>query len=69
MTSLGNPIPTYGGDTILRVPMRNTDDRQLITDVSNRVADIYQAGDAYQGADREAFVIRELKAFEERGVE
>jgi len=67
LTSLGNPVPTYGGDTILRVPMRNTDDRELIAQVSNRVADIYQAGDAYKGEDREAFIVGELKAFEAQG--
>jgi len=64
LASLGNPLPTYGGDTVLRIPPRNADDRQLVSEISHKVAAIYRSGDAYQGRDREEFIIRELKKLE-----
>ncbi len=33
------PIPTYGGDTVLRAPMRANDDRAWMSDLSRRVAE------------------------------
>ena len=37
----GPTIPTMGGDTILRVPRTNQDDRQLILDLCRKVAAAY----------------------------
>ncbi len=64
MAELGNPIPTYGGDTILRLPKRNEDDRKFIAEVCHKVAAIYRTGDAYAGRDRDDFIVRELKNLE-----
>jgi hypothetical protein len=46
------PIPTYGGDTVLRAPIRSNDDRKWMSDLSKRVADIYRSGDELVGEER-----------------
>ena len=66
-TVLGDPIPLWGGDTILRIPKSNTDERQQISDVAHRVVDIYRAGDKYVGEERIAFMHKALKEFEANG--
>lgn len=45
------PIPTYGGDTILRVPKSN-DDPALLAELQTIVAEIYFAADALAGEER-----------------
>ena len=48
-----NPIPTYGGDTMLRIPPQaDKDDDLLIKEVARKVAGIYMAHDEYQGQER-----------------
>ncbi|MBM3597651.1 MAG: aromatic ring-hydroxylating dioxygenase subunit alpha [Alphaproteobacteria bacterium] len=42
-TRNGMPTPTHAGDTVLHIPRRNQDDRQLILDTSKRIADAYEA--------------------------
>jgi hypothetical protein len=54
------PVPTYGGDTVVRVARSNSDDRKLIADVQMEVAKIYFAADTYQGEERTAFIRREV---------
>ena len=54
------PFHTYGGDTVLRIPKDNQDDRAMIDRVQRTVADIYFAGDAYEGEDRSEFICREV---------
>ena len=54
------PVPTYGGDTVVRVARSNSDDRKLIADVQTEVAKVYFAADQYQGADRDAYIRREV---------
>ena len=67
-TVLGDPVPLWGGDTILRIPKSNTDERQQISDVAHRVVDIYRAGDKYVGEERVAFMHKALKEFEANGL-
>jgi hypothetical protein len=55
------PVATYGGDTILRIPPSNSDDRKLIESVQRAVAEIYFSADDYVGADRIEFIRREVK--------
>ena len=66
-TVLGDPVPLWGGDTILRIPQSNTDESQQISDVAHRVIDIYRAGDKYDGGERVAFMRKALKEFEANG--
>jgi hypothetical protein len=56
------PFHTYGGDTILCIPKDNQDDRAMIDRVQYTVADIYFAGDTYEGEDRTANIRREVAA-------
>ena len=59
-----SPIPTYGGDTVLRAPIRHNDDRKFMSDLSKRVADIYRSGDDKLGEDRRSSIRSALVALE-----
>ncbi len=62
--TLEKPFHTYGGDTIIRLPKAN-DDRALMDKVQREVAEIYFAGDGYEGDDRVNYIRREVgKKFE-----
>jgi len=67
MTALGQPVPTYGGDTILRVPPTNLDDSALLERVSHKIADIYRAADALVGQERIDVIRNALRELEARG--
>jgi hypothetical protein len=58
------PIPTYGGDTVLRAKLRSNDDRKWMSDLSKRVADIYRSGDALVGEERRDRIRAGLAALE-----
>jgi nitrite reductase/ring-hydroxylating ferredoxin subunit len=58
-------IPTYGGDTMLRIAKSNEDDK-LLKHVAHRVAEIYVSGDRYKGEERNDYIRSELKRFEAR---
>lgn len=58
------PVPTYGGDTVLRAPMRSNDDRAWMSALSRRVAEIYRSGDALLGEKRVAHIRAGLAALE-----
>ncbi|MCC6008467.1 MAG: Rieske 2Fe-2S domain-containing protein [Rhodobacteraceae bacterium] len=61
----GGVIPTYGGDTILRIPpIPGADDDQTLRMVAHKVAEIYAAADELRGAEREQRIVADLKAFE-----
>ncbi len=49
---------TYGGDTVLRSPKDDQDDRAMIGRVQRAVAGIYFAGDANEGEDRNKYIRR-----------
>ena len=63
-TGVPSPIPTYGGDTVLRAPMRTNDDRKWMSDLSKRVADVYRSGDALLGEERRSTIRAGLAALE-----
>ena len=56
------PFPTYGGDTVLRIPKDNRDDRALMDRVQRAVADVYFAAEKYEGGDRTDYIRREVGA-------
>ena len=62
------PIPTYCGDTVLRVPPANggggNDERAAILAHSRRVMAAIRSGDDLRGQARDAHVIERLKALE-----
>lgn len=65
-SDLGDPsIPTYCGDSVLRIPPAgNGDDEALILEVSRRVAQILVDGDQYKGEERDAYIVDQLKSYE-----
>ena len=52
------PVPTYGGDTVVRVPKRNQDDRQMMAQIQQEVAAIYFSADHLTGEARAAHIRR-----------
>jgi hypothetical protein len=63
-TQLGRPVPTYGGDTVLKVPALadQGNDRELVLAVSRCVAQIYQQADGLSGERRDDAIMTALKA-------
>ena len=57
-------IPTYGGDTMLRIPKNNEDDDRVLKHVAHKVAEIYVSGDRYRGDERYDFIRSRLRQFE-----
>ena len=58
-------IPTYGGDTMLRIPQQpDMDDAKLLRAVAHKVAEIYQSADHLDGAARKQSIVAGLKAYE-----
>ena len=58
--SESQPVHTYGGDTILRIAKRSDDEKNFLTEIQQRVAEIYFSGDNYHGDDRVEYIRREL---------
>ncbi len=59
------PIPTYGGDTMLRIPPQpGRDDAAVLKEVALAVANIYISADGVGGEDRRQMIISKLKAYE-----
>ena len=56
------PIHTYGGDTVLRLPQREKEERRFLSEIQQRVAEVYFAGDRYEGAERVAFLQAQLQS-------
>ena len=53
----GRPIPTYVGDTVLRVPRQEgTDDRALLQQISRRVMEAIREGDRLTGEERQSHI-------------
>ena len=59
------PIPTYGGDTMLRIkPQAGRDDAAVLKEVAAAVAQIYRRADGLQGSERRERIVAELKEYE-----
>ena len=56
----GGAVPTFAGDTILRVPRSANDDRRLILETSRRIAASYVKFAALPDAERRAAIAGEL---------
>ena len=58
-------IPTYGGDTMLRIPVQEgRDDGAVLKEISHEVAAIYTSGDHLAGPARRDHITEKLKAYE-----
>ena len=58
----GQPVPTTGGDTILRIPPNGCDDRQLIIDTCRNVAAAYVETQHLPDAQRREAIAKRLSS-------
>ena len=59
------PIPTYAGDNVLEIPLKDgADDEALLLEVSRRVAESLENGDGSRGVERDELVVEAMKAIE-----
>ena len=69
-----NPIPTYGGDTVLRLPPANADnagdadDAAELERIGQAVMELQFAAEGLSGATRDEAVITGLQALESQGI-
>ncbi len=59
-----NPVPTYGGDTVLRLPAHTQDDREYLLEIGERVMQLQFDAESLQGEHRDRNVIDALKSLE-----
>jgi nitrite reductase/ring-hydroxylating ferredoxin subunit len=59
-----NPVPTYGGDTVLNIPTDAKDDASLLRDIDKAVMEIQFDCEALTGSERDERVIVALKQLE-----
>jgi len=59
-----NPIPTYGGDTVLRIPPDGQDDSARLQEAGEKVMQIQFEAESLTGATRDSNVIEALKSLE-----
>jgi hypothetical protein len=59
-----NPIPTYGGDTVLHIPEAAEDDNKLLIEIGEKVMQFQFEAEALKGVDRDQNVIDALIALE-----
>jgi len=58
-------IPTFGGDTVLEIPRQDgRDDKELLKEIADRVAQIYQSGDELAAEKRNDHIIKQLQNYE-----
>ena len=63
----GDIIKTYGQDTVLHVPKRNTDDRKFIKSIGSKVMKLQFDSEKMTIKDRDKFIINELSNMEKNG--
>ena len=59
-----HPVPTYGGDTVLRLPRENGDERLRLRQLGERFMQIQYDAEALHAELREQTIIEALKALE-----
>ena len=59
-----NPVPTYGGDTVLKILKNAEDDSKQLRDLGHRVMDIQFEAESMKGQARDEAVIDALKRLE-----
>ena len=59
-----NPVPTYGGDTVLNIPNNGQDDTELLRGIGERVMQIQFDAELLEGGQRDDTVIEGLISLE-----
>ncbi len=63
-----NPVPTYGGDTVLRLPPNGSDDGATLQRIGQAVMEVQFEAEGLTGAARDEAVIARLKQLEAEGI-
>lgn len=59
-----NPVPTYGGDTVLKIPKNGEDDSWLLQSIAEAVMNIQFDTEALTGEERDQNIIKAFKHLE-----
>jgi nitrite reductase/ring-hydroxylating ferredoxin subunit len=59
-----NPVPTYGGDTVLKIPPDEENDAALLREIGDRVMQFQYDVESIKGSDRDQTVADALKHYE-----
>ena len=59
-----NPVPTYGGDTVLNLPRKDKDDDQLLQEIGEAVMQIQFGAENMSGSQRDDKIIAAFKQLE-----
>jgi hypothetical protein len=62
------PIPTYGGDTVLKLPAGSGDDHAYLRTVGQAVMEVQFQAEHLRGAERDALVTERLKDIEKNSI-
>jgi hypothetical protein len=61
------PIPTYGSDTVLKIPpVAGRDDHAFCLDIARRVAAIYASADHLRGEERHHWIADQVRQLEQQ---
>ncbi len=65
MNGVDGPIPTYGSDTVLKIPpVVGRDDQAFCLEIAHRVAAIYASADHLRGEDRHHWIAEKVQQLE-----
>ncbi len=59
-----NPVPTYGGDTVLHAPSNPADDARRLTEIGEQVMQIQFDAEHLSGSERDRAIIDALRTYE-----
>ncbi len=59
-----NPVPTYGGDTVLNIPLDGKDDSKLLQKIDKAVMEIQFSAESLIGSARDKTIIEAMKNLE-----
>ncbi|MGI9301435.1 MAG: Rieske 2Fe-2S domain-containing protein [Gammaproteobacteria bacterium] len=63
-----NPVPTYGGDTVLRMPRKSNDEAEFLSRLAHALMKTQYAADGLPEAERLAMVSDRMRAIEKHGL-
>jgi len=61
-----NPVPTYGGDTVLHIPLDGKDDSKLLQKIDKAVMEVQFSAESLIGGARDKTIIEAMKNLESR---
>ena len=64
-----NPVPTYGGDTVLKIPQTDANEAQFLSQLAHALMDAQFDADQLSESDRLAVVSEKMQAIENEGLQ